>query len=185
MGRKSHVGPGSRTAFRDPPPGFNLPAVVPLPREVLSVEAPDPPPEAGQGGQPVWSRGRRPGEWWGGITPSCPSWAPPSSPYVSHGFLRGRLGGGRAERAETGTQGMPMTQRWPRRVLQPHPPFRQAGARLHGRMLVGDNCLLALHLSLPQGCSPQVPTKARVAMATAPPPKLPSTLPGFSETAPS
>ena len=75
------MGPGSRTTFKDPPLRLNLPAVVPQwPRELVRVETPS--PEAVQGRQPVWSRGRLRGVFaggGGGTPPSCPSWAPPSS----------------------------------------------------------------------------------------------------------
>lgn len=165
------MGPGSGTSFQDPPLRLNLPAVVPQwPRELVRVETPS--PEAGQGRQPVWSRGEAPRcvcGGWGGTPPPAPAGLlpPPSSAgddgtiRESHGFLRGRLEGGRAESTEAGTLlGMPMTQRWARGHLGlTSPPAPHPGARLCGRMLVRDNCLLALHLLLPQGCSPQVPAE--------------------------
>lgn len=94
----------------------------------------------------------------------------------SHGFLRGRLGGGRAESTEAGTLRDANDSALGKGALQLHLlPTPHPGARLCGWMLVRDNCLLALHLLLPQGCSPQSSGReARVTMATVCPDAPPS-----------
>lgn len=123
-------------------------------------------PETVQGRQPVWSRGRRRGVFAGGggghPSPAPAGLLPPPSSSgddgtirESHGFLRGRLGGGRAESTEAGTLRDAHDSALGKGALQLHLlPTPHPGARLCGWILVRDNCLLALHLLLPQGCSP-------------------------------
>lgn len=140
MSRRSRVGPGSGTTFKDPPLRLNLPAVVPQgPRELVRVETPS--PEAVQGKQPVWSRGRLRGVFaggGGGHPPPAPAGLlpPPSSAgddgtiRESHGFLTGRLGGGRAESTEAGTLGDAHDSALGKGALRPHlppPPIQVPG----------------------------------------------------------
>lgn len=138
-----------------------------------------PSPETVQGRQPVWSRGRRRGVFAGGggghPSPAPAGLLPPPSSSgddgtirESHGFLSGRLGGGRAESTEAGTLRDAHDSALGKGALQLHLlPTPHPGARLCGWMLVRDNRLLALHLLLPQGCSPQSSGReARVTMAT-------------------
>lgn len=84
-----------------------------------------------------------------------------TGPYVSHtDFSEGGREGAGPRAPRRGHWGMPVTQRWARGHLGlTSPPAPHPGARLRGRMLVRDNCLLALHLLLPQGCSPRVPAE--------------------------
>lgn len=148
------------------------------------MEAPSPSPAAGQGRQPVWSRGRCLSVFWWGGHPPLPQLGSSlllallgmTGPYVSHGFLRGRLGGGRAERAEAGILGgMPMTQRWARGhfSLTTH-PGRQVPSFMYGSWLE-----ISLPPRLPSGASlelfsPKFPREARVAMATGRPDAAPT-----------
>ena len=112
------------------------------------------------------------GGWGAGGTPSCPSWAPPPPSSAgddgaireSHGFLRGRLGGGRDESTEAGTLGDAHDSA-PGKGASP-PPAPRPGARLW------DGCWSEIAASSPAICyspglfSPSPRGEARVTMAT-------------------